>query len=94
MPTKSLKSVNFEAKIQELAAIVEKIESGELTLEEAMQQFEKGVKLTQECHTVLQNAEQKVKILVEQAGNYRLEEFALEDDENDYEDDEDEEDNV
>lgn len=84
MTRKKKEGFDFEANMQELAAIVEQIEGGELSLEEAMQQFEKGVKLTKECHVALQTAEQKVKILLEQAGNYRLEEFAdVEDDEAD-----------
>lgn len=81
MTKKSIKTFDFEAKMQQLADIVENIEGGELSLEEAMEQFEKGIKLTKECHQALQTAEQKVKILLEQAGNYRLEEFADADDE-------------
>ncbi|MSP53215.1 MAG: exodeoxyribonuclease VII small subunit [Gammaproteobacteria bacterium] len=76
MAQKKPKIFDFEANMQELAEIVEKIEGGELSLEEAMQEFEKGVKLTKNCHVALQTAEQKVKILLEQAGNYTLEEFA------------------
>ena len=76
MAQKKTKIFDFEANMQELAEIVEKIEGGELSLEEAMQEFEKGVKLTKNCHVALQTAEQKVKILLEQAGNYTLEEFA------------------
>ena len=76
MAQKKPKTFDFEANMQELAEIVEKIEGGELSLEEAMQEFEKGVKLTKNCHVALQTAEQKVKILLEQAGNYTLEEFA------------------
>jgi exodeoxyribonuclease VII small subunit len=81
MASKKTKTFDFESNMQQLAAIVEQIEGGELSLEEAMQQFEKGVKLTKDCHVALQTAEQKVKILLEQAGNYTLEEFAdVEDD--------------
>ena len=88
MASKKPKTFDFEANMQQLADIVEKIEGGELSLEEAMQQFEKGVKLTKDCHLALQTAEQKVKILLEQAGNYTLEEFA------DVEDDADEDDDI
>jgi exodeoxyribonuclease VII small subunit len=79
MARKKKEGFDFESNMQALAAIVENIEGGELSLEEAMEQFEKGVKLTKECHVALQTAEQKVKILLEQAGNYTLEEFADED---------------
>ena len=89
MARKKHERFEFESKMQELAAIVEKIESGELSLEEAMQQFETGVKLTKECHQALQTAEQKVKVLVEQAGEYQLEDFIDEDDDGDEDEDDD-----
>jgi exodeoxyribonuclease VII small subunit len=89
MAVKKPKTFDFEANMQDLADIVEKIEGGELSLEEAMQQFEKGIKLTKECHQALQTAEQKVKILLEQAGSYSLEEFADADEENADEEDDD-----
>lgn len=89
MARKKHEKLEFEAKMQELAAIVEKIEGGELSLEDCMQQFEMGVKLTKECHQALQTAEQKVKILVEQAGNYQLEDFIDEDEDADEDGDDD-----
>jgi len=92
MARKKQEKFEFEAKMQELSGIVEKIEGGELSLEEAMQEFEMGVKLTKECHQALQTAEQRVKILVEQAGDYQLEDFIDDDDEGD--DDEDEDDDA
>ena len=48
--------------------LVEQLESGELSLEEALKQFERGVKLTRECQTALKEAEQKVEILVNRMG--------------------------
>ncbi len=46
-----------------------------------MSQFEKGVKLTRECHQALQEAEQKVKILLEKQGQFELVDFEVDDDE-------------
>ena len=63
------------------------MEAGDLTLEAAMAQFEKGVKLTRECHKALQDAEQKVKILLEQQGDFELTDFATDDIESDDTDD-------
>jgi exodeoxyribonuclease VII small subunit len=71
---------HFETAMEELEAIVDEIEAGELELEAAMVQFEKGVKLTRECYKVLQEAEQQVKLLLEQHGDFVLTEFAIEDD--------------
>ena len=49
----------------ELEEIVEQLESGELTLDNSLQQFEKGVKLSRECQSALTEAEQKVQILID-----------------------------
>jgi len=81
MSPKKKESFNFEASMSELEDIVDQIESGELSLEEAMLQFEKGVVLTRQCQQALQVAEQKVKILLEKQGDLSLEDFADEDDE-------------
>mgnify|MGYP000161197920 FL=1 len=60
------KSPQLEEALDSLEALVERMESGELTLEESLQAFEQGVKLTRECQQALSQAEQKVRILLEQ----------------------------
>ncbi len=55
----------FEDSINELEEIVEKLEKGECPLDEAVKLFEKGVKISNECHKTLNEAEQKIKILTE-----------------------------
>lgn len=55
----------FESKISDLEAIVKTMEKGDLSLEEALSQFEKGVKLAKECQKALSEAEQKVRVLTE-----------------------------
>ncbi len=59
------KKIDLEKSLQELESIVETLEDGELSLEESLKHFEKGVKLSRECQTALKDAEQKVKILTE-----------------------------
>ncbi len=54
---------DFEKSLVALEKIVETMESGQLPLEKALSEFEKGVKLIRECQQSLQQAEQKVKIL-------------------------------
>ena len=54
----------LEKSLEELEAIVVRLESGELPLEQALKEFEHGVKLTRRCQTALQEAEQKVEILL------------------------------
>ena len=56
--------MDFEKKLGRLEDIVEKMENGELTLEDSLKLFEEGVKLSRECNVQLNEAEQKVKILL------------------------------
>jgi len=58
------KTLELEKAMSQLEAIVEQLESGELTLDKSLQQFEKGVRLSRECQTVLNKAEQKVQMLI------------------------------
>lgn len=56
--------MDFEKKLNRLEEIVQKMEKGELSLEESLTLFEEGVKLSRECHSRLEEAESKVKILM------------------------------
>jgi len=61
----------LEKSLEELEALVARLEGGDLPLEQALKEFERGVKLTRQCQTALQAAEQKIEILLrktEQAG--------------------------
>lgn len=60
------KAPQLEESLDRLEALVERMESGEMTLEESLAAFEQGVKLTRECQQALTQAEQKVRILLEQ----------------------------
>lgn len=62
------KSPNFEKSIEELESLVEALESGDLSLEDSLKTFEKGVKLTRQCQQSLASAEQRVQVLL-QAGD-------------------------
>ncbi|KUJ83519.1 exodeoxyribonuclease VII small subunit [Microbulbifer flavimaris] len=62
------KAATFEQALEELEQLVERLEAGDLPLEEALADFERGVKLTRECQQKLASAEQKVKVLMEQNG--------------------------
>ena len=61
-------AVNFEKAIKDLEKIVEDLESGELSLEQSLKTFEKGIKLTRQCQGELEKVELKVKKLVEENG--------------------------
>ncbi|MEZ5445824.1 MAG: exodeoxyribonuclease VII small subunit [Gammaproteobacteria bacterium] len=73
--TKKREGVDFEKSIAELEALVERMESGELTLEQSLKDFERGVALTRACQKALTDAEQKVKILLSRDGEAGLRDF-------------------
>jgi exodeoxyribonuclease VII small subunit len=56
--------VGLEKSLEELEALVARLEGGDLPLEQALKEFERGVKLTRQCQTALKEAEQKVEILL------------------------------
>jgi exodeoxyribonuclease VII small subunit len=56
--------VGLEKSLEELEALVVRLESGDLPLEQALKEFEHGVKLTRQCQAALTEAEQKVEILL------------------------------
>lgn len=60
---------NFEKSITELGDIVRKLEDGSTPLEQAMKLFESGVKLSRDCMKMLDDAEEKVNVLIEKSKN-------------------------
>ena len=70
------KSYSFETSLNKLEKLVEKMEGGDLPLEESLKIFEEGVKLTRECQQALANAEQKVKLLMQESGEISSTDFA------------------
>lgn len=68
MSKKKDSSMNFEESLASLEAIVTAMEDGELSLEESLAAFEQGIRLTRECQSALQNAEQKVQVLMSDTG--------------------------
>ncbi len=70
--------MSFEESLAELESIVEKLEKGQLSLDESLVLFEKGIKLVRECNDKLKNARQKVEQLIEENGALRTEPFEVE----------------
>ncbi len=66
---------DFETAQTELEALIERMESGEMTLEAALQDFERGVKLIRQCQEALNQAEQKVAVLMQNTPDAELEPF-------------------
>ncbi|MBU3058230.1 MULTISPECIES: exodeoxyribonuclease VII small subunit [Pseudomonas] len=71
-------ALDFEQSLADLQALVERLESGELSLEDSLTAFEQGIRLTRDCQAALSQAEQKVQILLERDGE--LEEAPFETD--------------
>lgn len=64
---------DFEAALNELEKLVEKMESGEQSLEEALAAFQRGIELTRTCQQGLKEAEQRVDKLLAENGEVRIE---------------------
>ena len=70
--------MSFEESLAELEGIVEKLEKGQLSLDESLMLFEKGIKLVRECNDRLKNAQQRVEQLIGENGELRTEKFEVE----------------
>lgn len=73
MVEKEKRNVSFEKAIEKLEKIVADIESGEVSLEQSIEQYADGMKLIETCRSILDDAEQKIKVLSE-TGDGTLEE--------------------
>lgn len=69
---------NFEESMKELENIVVELENGYLNLDESVKKFEEGMKIAKECNTILENAEKKIKILLEKDGELKEENYDAE----------------
>ena len=65
MAKKTPQEPDFESALRELETLVEKMEQGDLSLEESLKHFERGVVLSRICQQALKTAEQKVEILMQ-----------------------------
>ena len=68
------KKQNFEGNLKELETVVKALEDNEISLDEMLTLFEKGIKLTKKCTSALDEAEQKITILMKNRENGELSE--------------------
>ena len=80
MPKKAEQPASFETSLQQLEQIVTHLESGNLPLEEALNEFERGVQLARHGQKTLQQAEQRVQILLSDDKNADLTPYTPEND--------------
>jgi exodeoxyribonuclease VII small subunit len=79
MARKQQETLAFEKSLKELEALVAKMEQGNLSLEESLQHFERGIRLTRTCQQALREAEQKVEILLKKSGQDDIAPFSSDD---------------
>ncbi len=75
MASKKPENMSFEATIQELDELVEQLENGDLALDDALKKFERGIALARSGQTKLDEAEQRVSILLSNSDDAPLSEF-------------------
>lgn len=66
---------NFENQMEKLEQIVAQLEKGDLSLDESVTKFEEGIKLSKECNKILEGAEKKITILVNEDGEIKEKDF-------------------
>lgn len=71
---------NFEDKMKELEQIAQELENGELNLDESMKKFETGMKISKECTKILDEAEKKITILIDNNGTLEEEKYETQED--------------
>ncbi len=81
MPKKTTKEPSFEETLKQLETIVTHLENGDLPLDEALNEFEKGVKLARTGQKQLKQAEQRIQILLSENSDAELSDFLVDDDE-------------
>ncbi|CAV19563.1 exodeoxyribonuclease VII small subunit [Vibrio atlanticus] len=75
MATKKPENMSFEAAIEELDGLVDQLENGDLALDDALKKFERGISLARAGQSKLNDAEQRVSILLKNDENAELSDF-------------------
>ena len=68
-------NIDFEKSLADLETLVAELEKGDMSLEDSLKAFEKGVALTRDCQTRLSEAEQRVQTLIEAQGELQVRPF-------------------
>ena len=72
------KNDNFETKMIDLEKIVTELETGNLSLEDSLNKFEEGMKISKDCSKLLEDAEKRITIILEKNGELKEEDFIAE----------------
>ena len=74
-----MEDLNFEESMNKLEEIANELESGKLNLEESLLKFEEGMKLSKKCNEIIENAEKKITILLQNGDELKEENFTPKD---------------
>lgn len=74
----SKEDLNFEESMKKLEEIANELENGKLTLEESVAKFEEGMKISKKCNEVIENAEKKISVLINDGDAVKEEDFSVE----------------
>tara|TARA_R110000868_G_scaffold250878_3_gene507620 strand:+ start:220 stop:489 length:270 start_codon:yes stop_codon:yes gene_type:complete len=80
---KQSKLPDLEKSLAEITQLIEKMEQGELTLDQSLSDFERGINLVKHCQKILVDAEQKVQILIQNNQQNTLSDYGNEEDDSD-----------
>jgi exodeoxyribonuclease VII small subunit len=80
---KSEKLPDLETSMGEITQLIEKMEQGELTLDQSLGHFERGITLVKHCQKILSDAEQKVQILIQNNKQETLADYGTTEDDSD-----------
>lgn len=69
------KELNFEESMEKLEKIASELENGKLTLDESVEKFEEGMKLSKACNDILEKAERKITMIIKDGDNIKEEDF-------------------
>lgn len=67
--------MSFEKNMENLEKIVQELENGDLNLDDSIKKFEEGMKISKECNKILEDAEKKITVLINNNNNITEEEF-------------------
>lgn len=70
-----MEKISFEENMENLEKIVTELEKGNLNLDDSVKKFEEGIKISKECNKILEEAEKKITILLEENGETKEEIF-------------------
>lgn len=71
-------NISFEEAMNKLEQIAKELENGNLTLEQSVEKFEEGMKISKDCSNILENAEKRITILLKEGNNLKEENFVQE----------------